>query len=83
MKLKTLKDFEDKECYCDFPSQIVKGQSLKKRRFIPEDELKAEAVKWVKEWEYQRDIGNLRPNQVRLTIYTFIEFFNLTDEDLE
>jgi len=47
MKLKTLKDFSDKECFCWFPLFYLKDE-CKKKRAIPEDLLKQEAIKWMK-----------------------------------
>ena len=78
MKLKTLKDFTDKECYCWFPSFYLDLEDkCKKKRAIPEDLLKAEAVKWVKHFESDNEKGDL-------TCLAWIKhFFNITEEDLK
>lgn len=60
MKFKTLKDLTT-----DWIDRIKR-----RRHTVEADELKAEAIKWVKE-------KNLPP------FGTFCEFFNITDEDLQ
>jgi len=62
MKLKTLKDFEIRKY-------------LSKDKFL--EELKAEAVKWVKALRWDRPTG------WKFREFVFIEFFNLTEEDLK
>jgi hypothetical protein len=68
--LKTLKDLVRKE----------DGDFI---RWCSYDELKAEAVKWVK---FQEDIQMNNPaymTEYRLNIQWIINFFNLTEEDLK
>ena len=67
-KLKTLKDLWG-----------MKGDTRKSRVFIIndfKDELKAEAMKWVKLYDKQLKTNNLIQNFIRT-------FFNLTEKDLE
>ncbi len=69
MKLKTVKDFEcaicgGKKCHKD-------------SRAINQKELKAEAIKWVKnEREYHNKFRDARAN-------VLMEFHNITEEDLK
>ncbi len=60
MKLKTLKDFDCKGCYC---------------KLAPE--LKQEAIKWVKEKRLNSPCGECKDGE------KFMEFFNITEEDLK
>ena len=64
MKLKTLKDF------------IPRGMRARKDVF---DELKQEAIKWVK--ESRRLIKEKLPAE--LNEYSFMMFHNITEEDLK
>ena len=85
-ELKTLKDFEQK---LDSPIE---------RTFVNIDELKAEAVKWVKQLDFEisnyykdmnrglkrKVIKNKMTNAQRWQIKKWIiHFFNLTEEDLK
>ena len=51
-ELKTLKDLKIIDCYCN---ETASGEGI--RGFFRESELKAEAVKWVKEIKERRDNG--------------------------
>jgi len=62
MKLKTLKDLNE----VDFKGEI-EGKVL----LISKEKLKAEAIKWVKEFETRDYIG------------LFMDFFNISEEDLK
>ena len=65
MKLKTLKDLKDK--FWD---------ERKDRGYISEEELRAEAVKWVKYWK--------KIPEDDLSAELFVKyFFDITEEDLE
>jgi len=68
MKLKTLKDCA--------PFIVVKDTKGEEVPHISLEQLKAEAVKWVKEIEKDKDeyTGDV--------VYWIINFFNLTEEDL-
>ena len=67
-KLKTLKDIYD-------------GYDDERRNLIDKEELKAEAVKWVKYYDKKREeSGNLRGEWEKNWIK---HFFNLTKEDLK
>lgn len=68
-KLKTLKDLENEQIR-GFDSKLKTG-ILPSRYYCWTDELKAEAVKWVKEkgWKLNRE--------------DFMDFFNLTEHDLK
>jgi len=68
-ELKTLKDFEE---------HIIgyKREIPFKETFLF-NELKAEAVKWVKKWQKRSWTQNPEPAEA------FIDFFNLTEEDLK
>jgi len=68
-KLKTLKD--------------ITGNQEKEFALIRPDELKKEAIKWVK---FQQDIQIHNPNyanEYRLNIQWIKNFFNITEEDLK
>lgn len=79
-KLKTLKDFTDKECYCWFPPFFLEDK-CKKKRAIPEDLLKAEAVKWVKKENITYAEEGFAYEDID-SIKSFISFFfNLTEEN--
>lgn len=71
-ELKTLKDFSDKECYCNFATAIC-PEKLRKRRFIPETLLKQEAIKCID----SNSIKHMNANDFILW------FFNITEEDLK
>jgi len=73
-KLKTLKDLKQYMC----ENHIKKGLW---HRAVTKEELKAEAVKWVK----FRFKGEVFEDHVtgELGINNFMEFFNLTEEDLK
>lgn len=82
MELKTLKDFSDKECLCYIPPFIL-GESMPKKRMIPEELLKAEAIKWVKSFIQMPFVPNAHPLILKKpTIEDWMNFFNLTEEDL-
>ena len=96
-KLKTLKDFTDKECYCWFPPFYLEDE-CKKKRAIPEDLIKKEAIKWVKSlekgldekgyWEFELDgikwYGEpYEGHDANGAIMILKHFFNLTEEDLK
>jgi len=102
-KLKTLKDFSDKECYCDFVNEGIGDFrddeepctiTPTKRRYIPEKELKAEAVKWVKpetitklaeEFSKSIIINNDKTCAIAMADfgqYLFQKFFNITNAEL-
>ena len=73
-KLKTLKDIEPFHCYeCE-------GN-------INPENLKYEAVKWIKHWKKHEYDKRTKPLKYDLAfvnrISAFIEFFNLTEEDLK
>jgi len=85
-KIKTIKDLKEDIMYFDFRKETFKHPHYKrkdeeefKERFtagtmniVSVEELKEEAIKWVKEFRHQ---GNWEEK--------FIRFFNLTGEDLE
>ncbi len=73
MKLKTLKDIA---------TAFVNGKN--EIRGVREDELKAEAVKWVK--DYRNNSNVLAENSPALfdfMIDRWLQFFNITEEDLK
>ena len=71
MKLKTLKDLKR-----DVPLTTPTSSSLLQGVLL-ETELKAEAVKWVKEFEPDHEKGDI-------TCLTWIKhFFNLTEEEIK
>ncbi len=79
MKLKTLKDFNWEENVTIFDGDMtgVNEDSIKK-------ELKAEAVKWVKNlklMELREDTSESHSN--RDCAYWIKHFFNITEEDLK
>ena len=76
-KLKTLKDFERSEChgeqrcYCDIHS------------VANVEDLKSEAVKWVKNAEEMMKIGRYSEIMGNAVKNSFMTFFNLTKADLQ
>jgi len=85
MKNKTLKDFTDKECFVKFyPARTE--EKLRKQRFIDEDKLKKEAIKWVKELkgtdEYSENEGGTFDDNINVQKW-IKHFFNITEEDLK
>ena len=79
-ELKTLKDLT--------PVKTGKYELLKLncgKDFVPIDELKAEAVKWVKNLDERiKQDDEIKHNSEcwRIVKLWFVEFFNLTEEDL-
>ena len=76
-KLRTLKDLNRIKEFQDINGNIAKMRKI----YISEEELKAEAVKWVK--KDKEDI--LKENSIITPIYLlkrWMRFFNLTEEDL-
>ncbi len=71
MTLKTLKDLET-ECTCN----------LCGRHMVGIDELKAEAIKWVKEFQKERTdaISEMFDNVDKYGIYPTTKFFNRIDD---
>ena len=65
MKLKTLKDIQEVDCFS-------LAELTKLGRWIPEEILRQEAIKWIKE----SDDGGM-------FLEDWIKFFNITEEDLE
>jgi hypothetical protein len=93
-ELKTLKDFTDKECYSDFipisgKSLLDIRRNMKKRRFIPEEKLKAEAIKCAKYFDKKmEETGNGEIDQMGFLYWKgrfdeVMERNNLTEEDLK
>lgn len=80
-KLKTLKDMKDK-----LASHIVEQREfLPEAEFVSVDDLKQEAIKWVKDI-VNKDTLNMGndPYCCPYSIKRFIKhFFNLTEEDLK
>jgi len=71
MKLKTLKDIKEPYDYL--------GKDLC-------DEIKQEAIKWVKEFKHKTgktSLGKFGKNTCAGVCYGFIQFFNITEEDLK
>lgn len=74
MKLKTLKDLRIKGTGNKLPNLY--------KYFFEEEELKAEAVKWVKNEKSQK--GYIEDDVYCYGLVdSFIKFFNLTEEDLK
>ncbi len=70
MKLKTLKDFPDNEF------------GATGRKFIFEDSLKAEAIKWVKAKE--KEIDEIEGEGYGFQyVSVMMDFFNITESDLK
>ena len=65
-ELKTLKDLKKEDCYCN---AVVNSEIV--RELIDIEDLKAEAIKWVKLR------GECEASDV------LMDFFNLTEEDLK
>lgn len=88
-ELKTLKDLENRELKLeDYASESFdKGTRVytKKRIDRFRNKLKAEAVKWVKEWKKYRDKVKTKDDLTYFNakIGAFRIFFNLTESDLE
>ena len=81
MKLKTLKDF-NKICACGSRKESHNPH------YTDDADLKQEAIKRVKIWEIQKlkfkEIGNeAGVNCVQQIQNEFIDFFNITEEDLD
>jgi len=82
MKLKTLKDIEDAK-YCECGSNqgtpcVVCGTSYEAKGCVARDELRQEAIKWIKDAEEQEWC-----NYIEGRIDFIKEFFNLTEENLK
>ena len=77
--LKTLKDLG---FHWSYYRELRKPFKKLKQKAYDEDELKAEAIKWVK---YYKGIKYNEPNYAkrRIQIQWIKEFFNLTEEDLK
>lgn len=75
-----LKTLEDLRNYTIWNNQLEKSKF--EEEIILKEELKAEAVKWVKRFRKEQELnyGGLRGNWEEKWI---IKFFNLTEEDLE
>ena len=73
MKLKTLKDIFEKK-YDGVEDEFCLAEL--------EDELKAEAVKWVKDFAPD-GIELFTPSELEYSVNWIIKFFNLSEEDLE
>ncbi|KKN01268.1 hypothetical protein LCGC14_1129260 [marine sediment metagenome] len=71
MKLKTLKDIE--KDYVGNPSNYEN---------VSKDVLKKEAIKWVKNRDKKRTMDNVMETG-RLLFKDFLEFFNITEKDLQ
>ena len=80
-ELKTLKDLTSWTCECNcvtFDNEKCRacGKDPKYGE-VDYEELKAEAVKWIKEWKSFESL------YYESCILSFKHFFNLTEEDLE
>ena len=72
-ELKTLRDFERREMPADRTTWSVP--------FVLSEELRAEAIKWVKE---QEKCNKNKMGEKEIYLRTWIKtFFNLTEEDLK
>lgn len=71
-ELRTLKDLDLNDLLC-YPNDD---------REVLEKRLKAEAVKWVKEFSYMTGRTSFGKNTCAGVCYGLIQFFNLTEEDL-
>ena len=85
MTLKTLNDFEDRDCYIYFDKE-------EKVRCIQEREIKQEAIKWVKETQDYQKLCKMFPDiKEKLESQRMNDgarawithFFNITEEDLK
>jgi hypothetical protein len=65
--LRTLKDMDSASCV----------RCPEDENKIYEEEVKAEAIKWIKNWKKINEKENLN------MIYAFEVFFNITEEDLK
>jgi hypothetical protein len=77
--LKTLRDLES-------PIKDFKGCDINYTKVIDIRELRAEAIKWVKEFRKlngNTSIGKFGKNTSAGVCYGFIQFFNLTEEELK
>jgi len=94
MELKTLKDLIISNCWCEDPEDPKAPDQLYEDEVVEIKELKAEAVKWVK--ELQDGYENLKPenkgkfidknsDEGRIFLITkwIKHFFNLKEEDLK
>ena len=88
MKLKTLRDLNKK--WMKQKQNVIKLPSDKHHLYMRVNhaqQLKAEAVKWIKKWELELDSPRIKDEKwtvwVTSRIDLFREFFNLTDEDLK
>ena len=86
-ELKTLKDFDNYDTYGDL-------QKKTEEPFILKDDLKAEAVKWIKDCPHckfvkyrqqdnNEDVKELSARDFCLSCLKFMRFFNITEEDLK
>lgn len=96
-ELKTLKDFKDINCYIDFETHIFEEGDpiqINKKRYLSEDSLKQEAIKWIKLMQYDEDYNNCLNNKFEQfkdseflmyhQVTNWIKyFFNITNEDLK
>ena len=55
---------------------------MQRIRYVPFDELKQEAIKWVKARDKKRNMSNIM-NTGRLLWKDWLEFFNITEDDLK
>ena len=98
MKLKTLKDFGDIECYVKFEPIPINDSviELNSLRFISEKRLRDEAIKWIKKLKKEQK-NFFKTNILHIDIEQYNEinfgntkkiewikhFFNITSKDLE
>ena len=71
--LKTLKDLETKGI-------LAVGEH---DRAISEYDLRQEAIKWIKQLNFERDIGAINSEEKLILRNWMKHFFNITEEDLK
>ena len=76
MVLKTLKDFDWGFLNADKNGKIIIGEKTEySEKAVKYLDLKQEAIKWLKEYYH--------PDKTTLPISAWLDFFNITEEDLK
>jgi len=83
MVIKTLKDIKTvKDLLWDVKAPLESGMMETLNHFVRIQELRAEAVKWIKHFNTLQGEGDYSDMEISAITHNFMRFFNLTEEDL-